>query len=72
MRLFLQILFFIFTCFTSSVLTIDIGTAPKIVVPTNTSIFQKTEKTIHSEKAKISFENFARSSIEESHSFPTF
>lgn len=61
MKIYIQMLIILFTCFTSSATF----SAPKIVVPTNTSIFQKTETISHSEKAKISFENFARSSIEE-------
>lgn len=65
MKFLFQILIFLFTCYTSSALPIAIGTAPKIVVPTNTSIFQETELVIQSEKAKIGVQQNARSSIEE-------
>lgn len=60
MNILLQILIFIFTWISSSVCF----SAPKIVVPTNTSTFQKTEKVTHSKQAKIGIENYARSSIE--------
>ncbi len=56
MKLLFQIIFLLLACFTSSALPLEIGTAPKIVVPTNTSIFQKTETISHSEKAKIGLE----------------
>src|SRR5690554_242128 len=61
MKVLLQIFFFFLTWFTSSA-TFSV---PKFVVPTNTTIFQKTEQVTHSEKAIIGVENFARSSIEE-------
>src|SRR5574343_91582 len=60
MKIYIQMLIILFTCFTSSATF----SAPKIVVPTNTSTFQKTEKVTHSKQAKIGIENYARSSIE--------
>jgi hypothetical protein len=61
MNLLHQIFLFLLICFTSS----TTFSVPKIVVLTNTTFFQKTEKTAHSEKAKIGLKNFARSTIEE-------
>lgn len=61
MKRYLLTLLFFFTFFTTSATF----SAPKIVVPTSSSFFQKTEQVSHSEKAKIGFGNFARSSLEE-------
>ncbi len=67
MKLLLQIILFFFTWF-SSIATFS---ALKIVVPTHTTIFQKTDNVNHSEKVKIGISNFARSSIEEAQNLNT-
>ena len=58
-KLLSKILLFL-TCLTTSATF----SAPKIVIPTNTTIFQKTEQIIYLEKSKIGIENYAKSSIE--------